>query len=161
MIATVDVGGTKIAVGMVDAQGQLLSRAESPTATEVGYASELDRTATMLAETLAKAGTEITGIGIGSTGPVDPVTGEIGDVGFFPHWRGRNPVRDLERLFHVSVAMENDADVSVLGEAGWNAGKSKARQVHVTVGTGIGAGVILDGQEAGRFDRASKITTKE
>jgi glucokinase len=146
MIAAVDVGGTKIAVGMVDAQGQLLSRAESPTAADAGYARALDRVATMLRATAADAGEEITGIGIGSTGPVDPVTGEIGDVGFFPNWRGENPVRDLERMFHVSVAMENDADSSALGEAGWGAGKGKSRLIYVTVGTGIGVGVILDGQ---------------
>jgi glucokinase len=146
MIAAVDVGGTKIAVGMVDAHGQLLSRAESPTAADAGYAKALDRTAAMLRETAAKAGTEITGIGIGSTGPVDPVTGEIGDVGFFPQWKGENPVRDLERMFHVSVAMENDADAAALGEAGWGAGRNKLRLIYVTVGTGIGVGVILDGQ---------------
>jgi len=55
-------------------------------------------------------------------------------------------VRDLERIFHVSVAMENDADAAALGEAGWGAGKSKSRLVYVTVGTGIGAGIILDGE---------------
>jgi glucokinase len=146
MIAAVDVGGTKIAVGMVDAHGQLLSRAESPTAAEAGYARALERTAAMLRETAAKAGTEITGIGIGSTGPVDPVSGEIGDVGFFPQWKGENPVRDLERIFHVSVAMENDADAAALGEAGWGAGRNKLQLIYVTVGTGIGVGVILDGQ---------------
>ncbi len=146
MIAAVDIGGTKIAVGMVDSKGHLLSRAELPTAADAGYSSALNRIATMLRDTAAQAGAEITGIGIGCTGPVDPVTGEIGDVNFFPHWRGTNPVRDLERIFHVSVAMENDADAAALGEAGWGAGKSKSRLVYVTVGTGIGAGIILDGE---------------
>jgi glucokinase len=88
---------------------------------------------------------EITGIGIGSTGPVYPFTGEFGDVNFFPHWRGRNPVEDLQRIFKVSVAMENDADAAALGEAGWGAGRDKKRLIYVTVGTGIGAGVILEG----------------
>ena len=89
---------------------------------------------------------EITGIGIGSTGPVYPLSGEIGDVNFFPHWRGENPVRDLSEIFAVQVAMENDADAAALGEAGWGAGKNKSRLLYVTVGTGIGAGLILDGQ---------------
>lgn len=146
MIAAVDIGGTKIAIGMVDAQGRLVSRTETPTGADGAYSTALDRIATMLRDTSRQAGAEITGIGIGSTGPVDPVTGEIGDVNFFPHWNGSNPVRDLERMFHVSVAMENDADAAALGEAGWGAGRGKSRLVYVTVGTGIGAGVILDGQ---------------
>jgi glucokinase len=54
-------------------------------------------------------------------------------------------VRDLGQAFNVSVAMENDADAAALAEAGWGAGKDKRRLVYVTVGTGIGSGIILDG----------------
>ena len=90
--------------------------------------------------------TKTSGIGIGSTGPVYPLTGEIGEVNFFPHWKGENPVRDLSRTFEVSVAMENDADAAALGEAGWGAGQNKSRLIYVTVGTGIGTGFVLDGE---------------
>jgi glucokinase len=55
-------------------------------------------------------------------------------------------VEDLARAFNVTVALENDADASALGEASWGAGKDKSRLVYVTVGTGIGGGIILDGQ---------------
>lgn len=146
MIAAVDIGGTKIAVGMVDSDGRVLSRLESPTAPDKGYANALDRIVNMLRAASSSAGAEITGIGIGSTGPVDPFTGEFGAVNFFPNWQGQNPVRDLERRFHVSVAMENDADAAALGEAGWGVGRDKSRLIYVTVGTGIGAGLILDGK---------------
>lgn len=146
MIAAVDIGGTKIAVGLVDDNGCVLSRLETPTHAELGYPGALDRMADLLrkAEQSAKAG--ITGIGIGSTGPVDPFTGEIGDVNFLPGWQGKNIVDDLCRLFRVSVAMENDADASALGEAAWGAGNKKTRLIYVTVGTGIGGGIILDGK---------------
>jgi glucokinase len=77
---------------------------------------------------------------------VYPLTGEIGDVNFFPHWKGENPVRDLAQTFQVKVAMENDADAAALGEAGWGAGQNNGRLIYVTVGTGIGTGFILDGQ---------------
>jgi glucokinase len=145
MIAAVDIGGTKIAVGMVDENGRVLSKHETPTDPAGGYAKALERTTNMLRAVSAEAGQEITGIGIGSTGPVYPFTGEFGDVNFFPHWRGENLVRDLTGTFGVSVAIENDGDAAALGEAGWGAGRNKKRLIYVTVGTGIGAGIILDG----------------
>lgn len=146
MIAAVDIGGTKIAVGMVDENGRVLARTQSPTGAEGAYSDALARTENMLRQVSREANAKITGIGIGSTGPVYPFTGEFGDVNFFPHWRGESPVKDLQRIFNVSVALENDGDAAALGEAGWGAGKDKKRFIYVTVGTGIGAGVILDGR---------------
>lgn len=146
MIGAVDIGGTKIAVGMVDDHGKVLACMQCPTDADVGYSHALGNITEMLRRTAQMGNLEITGIGIGSTGPVYPLSGEIGDVNFFPHWRGENPVRDLSEIFAVQVAMENDADAAALGEAGWGAGKNKSRLLYVTVGTGIGAGLILDGQ---------------
>jgi len=146
LIAAVDIGGTKIAVGMIDNDGKVLARLECPTDADRGYHEALLRIVGMLQATAHTANAQISGIGIGSTGPVYPLTGEIGDVNFFPRWKGENPVRDLVQTFQVKVAMENDADAAALGEAGWGAGRNKSRLVYVTVGTGIGTGFILDGQ---------------
>jgi glucokinase len=145
LIGAVDIGGTKIAVGMIDGDGKVLARLECPTDADRGYPEALRRIVEMLRATAQSANTKISGIGIGSTGPVYPLTGEIGDVNFFPHWKGENPVRELSRIFQVEVAMENDADAAALGEAGWGAGKNKSRLIYVTIGTGIGTGFILDG----------------
>ncbi len=144
-IGAVDIGGTKIAVGMVNENGQVLSKMESPTDPE-RYADGLDRIAAMLRDTAKNAGAEISGIGIGSTGPVDPIAGEFGDVDFLPGWRQKKPVADLQSIFNVRVALENDADAAALAEASWGAGKHKSRLIYVTVGTGIGGGVVLDGE---------------
>lgn len=146
MIAAVDIGGTKIAVGLVDDDGRVLARRETPTSADLGYAKALERTADLLRQAAQAASAEITGIGIGSTGPVDPFTGEIGDVNFLPGWQGSKIVEDLNRFFRVTVAMENDADAAALGEAGWGAGQNKTRLIYITVGTGIGGGIILDGK---------------
>jgi glucokinase len=146
VIGAVDIGGTKIAAGMVDDSGRVLSKTESPTDAHLGYANGLERILGMLRETARHARVEISGIGIGSTGMVYPFSGAFGDVDFLPGWQGNNPVEDLARAFNVKVALENDADASALGEAGWGAGKGKSRLVYVTVGTGIGGGIILDGQ---------------
>ena len=146
MIGAVDIGGTKMAVGVVDGDGKVLSRTESPTEVDRSYEDGLQLVVDMLRKTLQDAGQKIDGIGIGSTGPVNPVTGEFCSVDFLPRWRGKNPVRDLAGIFKVQVALENDADAGALGEAGWGAGKNRSRLVYVTIGTGIGGGIILNGQ---------------
>jgi len=146
MIGAVDIGGTKIATGIVDAEGRVLTRSQVPTNAKEGYRSAIDAVIKMLRAAERETNQKITGIGIGSTGPVYPLTGEIGDVNFFPNWNGENPVKDLERTFQVGVAIENDADAAALGEAGWGAGRSKSRLIYVTVGTGIGVGLIVGGK---------------
>jgi len=146
VIAAIDIGGTKIAVGMVDKEGHVLSKKQFPTDAGRGYPDALERITSGLRETAREAATEISGIGIGSTGPVDPFTGEFGDVDFLTGWQGRNLVHDLGQIFDVPVAIENDADASALGEAGWGAGQNMCRLIYVTVGTGIGGGIVLDGR---------------
>lgn len=145
MIGAVDIGGTKIAVGMVDDNGKVLSRMDAPTDPN-RYSDSIELVAHMLRRTAQKAGGQITGIGIGSTGPVDPIRGEFGDVDFLPGWRGKSPVKDLSSVFNVSVALENDGDAAALAEASWGAGKNRKRLIYITVGTGIGGGIIIDGQ---------------
>jgi glucokinase len=144
MIGAIDIGGTKIAVGIVDHKGKVLSRMEAPTDPN-RYSDSIELIAHMLRKTSLRAGSPIQGIGIGSTGPVDPISGEFGDVDFLPGWRGKSPVKDLAQVFSVQVALENDGDAAALAEAGWGAGKNRKRLIYVTVGTGIGGGIVLDG----------------
>ena len=146
MIGAVDIGGTKIAVGQVDGNGRLLSQLESPTDADRGYEHALRRIEEMLRETAKAAGEEMKGVGIGCTGPVYPLSGEIGNVQFLPGWEGKNLVADLGRIFGTSVAMENDADAVALGEALCGAGRGRKSLIFVTVGTGIGGGIILNDQ---------------
>ena len=154
MIGAVDIGGTKIAVGLVDDCGRLLAKAESPTAGERGYADGLARITQMLRDTSRHLDAEHRGIGIGSTGCVFPFTGEFGDVDFLPSWKGCNPVRDLSREFGVTTALENDGDAAALGEAAWGAARGRSRLIYVTVGTGIGGGIVFDGQLYRGVERA-------
>ncbi len=146
MIGAVDIGGTKVAVGLVDDHGKVLFADQSPTGADCDYGHALDIIVGMLKEAARNSGAELSGIGIGSTGPVNPFTGEFGEVDFLPRWRGKSLVKDLERIFNVTVALENDGDAGALGEAAWGAGKNKSRLIYVTIGTGIGGGIILDGK---------------
>ncbi len=154
MIGAVDIGGTKIAVGIVNGTGKVLSKLETSTEAARAYPNGLEHIIRMLRESARIAQAELTGIGIGSTGWVYPFTGEFGDVDFLPGWKGCNPVKDLAREFNVRVALENDGDAAALGEAAWGAGKGKSRLIYVTVGTGIGGGIILDGQLYRGADRS-------
>jgi glucokinase len=150
LIGAVDIGGTKIAVGMIGEQGRVLSRVEAPTEADRGYPVALQKISEMLREVsrqvvIAETDRAICGIGIGSTGMLYPMTGEFGDADFLPGWERKNPVKDLSHAFGVSAAIENDGDAGALAEAYWGAGRGKSRMVYVTIGTGIGGGVILDG----------------
>lgn len=146
MIGAVDIGGTKIAAGMVDEKGGILCRLESPTQPEHGFDHALARIAAMLREASRRAGAPVTGIGIGCTGPIDPFTGIVGKVDFLPGWEGGNLADGLGSEFKVPVALENDADAAALGEAGWGSGRGKRNFIYVTISTGIGGGIILEGR---------------
>jgi glucokinase len=143
MIAGIDIGGTKIAFGLVDDAGNVISRRDIPVDVDRGPANARDAMLKVMRELQTHGG--FSGIGIGSTGPVDIMTGEFGDVNTLPGWQGWNPMQELADEFHVRIALENDADAAALGEARWGAGRGKRSLIGLTVGTGIGAGIVLNG----------------
>ncbi len=145
MIGAVDIGGTKFAVGIVSETGKIMARNESPSFPERGAKAGISNIIKMLCETLAQAGGTLQGIGVGCTGPVHPITGDLGRIEFLPGWEGINLVNQMQEAFGVRAAIENDADAAALGEAAWGAGRGAERFIYLTVSTGIGGGIILDG----------------
>lgn len=151
-IGAVDIGGTKIAAAVIGERGAILAREEMLTSAPedpgaaMDFDTAMDRVSSMLERVRSSVGVELSGIGIGCTGPVDPLTGEVGEVEFLPGWKGCNPVARLAERFQTGVAMENDADAAALGEAQWGAGRGKKSLICVTVGTGIGGGILLNGE---------------
>jgi glucokinase len=146
MIAGIDIGGTKIAIGLVDDEGAVVAQERVPVNPELGPASASKRIEDVLRKMLRSTALQLDGIGIACTGPVDPISGEMGDVNTLRGWMGWNPVNELSAAFGVRAAMENDADAAALGEARWGVGRGRKSLISITVGTGIGAGVILDGR---------------
>ncbi len=146
LIAGVDIGGTKIAVGVVDETGRVRARTECPTEAERGFADGLRRIITMLRDVEARSGGRLAGVGIGCTGPVYPQRGTIGAVEFLPGWEGAPIVIELERALDLPVAMENDADAAALGEWRWGTGRGTGVFLYVTLSTGIGGGLIVGGR---------------
>lgn len=148
MIGAVDIGGTKIAVGLVSESGAVLGRIETPTDPDGEAAVAVAQITDQLHQLITRvpgAG-RLNGIGIGCTGPVDPLTGLLGRIEFLLNWEGFNLVQALSQAFNVSVALENDADAAALGEAAWGAGRAAKRFIYLTISTGIGGGLVLDGQ---------------
>lgn len=146
MVGAVDIGGTKLALGVVDESGRVIEKAEVPTDAARGFEHAMREISALLRQCALQTDSTLRGIGIGCTGQVDAPTGVLGEVHNLPGWKGSNPVAFLSQEFGVPVALENDADAAALGELYWGSGKSHTPMIYVTVGTGIGVSVILDGK---------------
>ena len=146
VVGAIDIGGTKIAVGVIDDQGRILQKLECPTEPESGFQAGLQRIQQMLKQCVQAAGVPIQGIGVGSAGPIDPFTGIYGRVDNLATWEGSNLMEPLERGFGVRVAVENDGDAAALAEAAWGVGRGKDRFIYVTISTGICGGMVLNGE---------------
>lgn len=145
LIGAVDIGGTKIAVGAVRADGTIVHQSECPTNPERGFSDAMLRINSLIAEVIDTCGI-LDGIGICCPGPLDPFTGIIAEVGTLPGWQGGNLVEGLEKEFRIRVAVENDADAAALAEHKWGTGKGTESFIYITVSTGIGGGNILGSQ---------------
>ena len=146
-IGAVDIGGTKIAAGLVDADGNIIEQESCPTDRDKDYRHGLDQIQSMLAACLARRpGAQLVGVGVGCTGPVDRETGVLGPNSFLPLWEGVSLIVLLQERLGVTAAIENDADAAALGEYFWGAGRGALTCMYVTVSTGIGCGLIADGR---------------
>lgn len=136
----IDVGGTFAKIGLVSPDGEVLESAQIPTAPQRGPADFLRR-----AEGVLRSWS-FASIGLGLAGGVDPQTGTLLFVPNLKGWTGFPFKRALERAYAVPVAVDNDANVAVWG--GYKAAlKGKGRTiVGVTLGTGVGGGLIVDGR---------------
>lgn len=144
--AAVDIGGTKIAVGLVTANGQILEQAQCPSEPERGFENGIERITDLLRNCLERRpGLPVAGLGIGCTGPVDPQSGVLGPNNFLEGWEGQSLQQRLSERLDLPAATENDADAAALAETRWGAGRGAARCIYITVSTGIGGGLVFDG----------------
>ena len=150
----VDVGGTKIAAGVVDEAGKILSRArrESP-ATDSAAMQET------IADLIRELGADhdIEGVGLGAAGFVDVSRATVLFAANLS-WRDEPLKVELERLTGLPVVVENDANAAAWGEFAFGAGADSDDLLLVTVGTGVGGGIVLDGRlHRGTFGIAAEI----
>ena len=164
-IIGVDLGGTNIAAGAMPTDGtREIGMRMAPTHSEEGAEAVVDRIARMIedviAQTQAETGadrSDFLGVGIGSPGPLDRARGI---VIVSPNLAWRNfPLRDeVSKRVSLPAALDNDANCATLGEWWCGAAKGGRNVVGITIGTGIGGGLIFDGKlYHGSSDGAGEI----
>jgi len=151
MYVGVDLGGTKIAAAVVDvASGRVVAEQSIPTNSQAGPDAVLARMAELVLAVCAAAGVPLDGIGaigLGVPGPFDQASGRIVFLlNLVGMWRGV-PVRAiLSRTLPRPIVLINDARAFVLAEATFGAGRGQPTVVGLTMGTGIGGGIVIDGR---------------
>jgi glucokinase len=147
LVVGVDVGGTKVAAGLVDRDGEIRTQTRAPM---VGNGEASDGLAAVVSaiDVLlphdAQIRNLIRGIGICSPGPLDPMTGVVVNPPNLPCWRNFPLAAKIAEIYHVPVKIENDANAAALAEAYWGAGRGYRHIFYAGIGTGIGTGIVFE-----------------
>ena len=143
--AGIDLGGTFIKCGIVDEKGNLIAKDKIPTGKERGY-TEIARDMAHLAKRLAEnAHVELTAVGIGSPGTIDSANGVIVYSNNIA-WKNVPLGESIRKKLQLSVSVTNDANAAALGESWRGAGKDYKNIILITLGTGVGGGIGLNGR---------------
>jgi glucokinase len=149
LVVGVDIGGTKVAAGLVNRNGEIKAQIRTPMVANrepgeglAAVVSAID----MLLGSDPKARTLIRGIGICAPGPLDPATGVVINPPNVPCWRNFPLAAEVEKIYRVPVKVENDANAAALAEAYWGAGRGYRHIFYAGIGTGIGTGIVFDGR---------------
>lgn len=144
-----DIGGTKLAAGVVRADGTVLSSAVCPTDVDEGPRAVLDRLFALGEKVLAAAGThpdDLLGTGIGCGGPLDSDTGVLLRPPHLPGWIDVPVVRLAGERYGVPAVLDNDGTAGAAGEWRFGAGRGCRHLLYLTVSTGIGGGLVVNGR---------------
>jgi len=149
LVIGVDIGGTKVAAGVVDAHGRILAHTRAPmnchASAEEGLASVLSAIESLCAQDPSNR-SKIKCIGICAPGPLDPRTGVIVNPPNVPCWRDFPLADEVAKHYSAHVKVDNDANAGGLAEHLWGAGRGYRNVFFATIGTGIGTGIVLDGK---------------
>lgn len=144
-----DIGGTKLAAGVVDGSGAVRSFEVASTRPEQGSERGLERLFSLGRRAVEEAGlswSEIGAVGIGSGGPLDTARGVLVAPPHLPGWREVPIVALAGEAFRLPVALENDATAAAAGEHRYGAGAGTRHMVYLTISTGVGGGIVIDGK---------------
>jgi glucokinase len=143
-----DIGGTKLAAGVVDENGVVHSFVVAPSRADEGSEPTLERLFELGRQAVAESGLEwdaIQAVGIGSGGPLDAERGILIAPPHLPGWRNVHVSELAARSYQRPVSLENDATAAAAGEHRWGAGAGVSNMVYLTISTGVGGGVVIDG----------------
>ncbi len=143
----IDVGGTAIKGGLVTKTGEVLRRETIPTESRRGPGQVVGRIAALVAsQRQTPRGADVTAVGLGVPGIIRRREGVVVASPNLPGWENLPLARLVEAATGLKVLLENDANAAALGEFICGAGRGAGSMVMLTLGTGIGSGIILDGK---------------
>jgi len=145
----VDVGGTKVAAGLVNVHGEILARTRRPMVADGDAAAGLNSVTGAIDALLAEnpdARKTVHGIGICAPGPLDPHSGVVINPPNLKCWRNFPLADEVSRRYGLAAKVDNDANAAALAEFLWGAGQGFKNVFYACIGTGIGTGIILDGR---------------
>jgi glucokinase len=147
-VLALDIGGTKLAAGVVNRAGDVLSFVRTPTHVEEGPDAVVERLLKLGHEALDASGREagVAAVGIGCGGPLDPVTGRVQGPPGLPGWDDVPIVDLVSGAYDRRAFLENDATAGALGEYHFGSWGGVRHLLYLTVSTGVGGGLILDGR---------------
>lgn len=138
----IDIGGTAVKYGLLTEKGDILEGGEFPTEGKKGVDNLFINICGVIDKYLEK---DILGIAVSGTGQIDGSIGKvIGGSPIIPGWIGTNLVEKLEKKYNLPAVLENDVNCAALGEKWLGAGKDAKDFICLTIGTGIGGGIILN-----------------
>jgi glucokinase len=149
VVAAVDLGGTKIRSLIVDAHGAILGLDDRPTEAETGPEAVMERLVTSVLSALAATGgspADLSGIGVAAPGPLDLERGLVLEAPNLPGWHDVPVAAVLGERLGCPTSLENDANAAAVGEHRFGAGQGIDNMIYLTISTGIGGGLILNGQ---------------
>ncbi|HEY6766813.1 MAG TPA: ROK family protein [Candidatus Sulfotelmatobacter sp.] len=141
----VDIGGTKVAVGMVDRNGRILSQMRHPMVANSSPDAALKAVISAIdAIRAAERLDTISEIGLAAPGPLDPKTGVVINPPNLPCWRNFPLAAKVAETYGATVKLDNDANAAALAETLWGAARGYRYVFYATIGTGIGTGIVFD-----------------
>ena len=143
-ILAIDIGGTMVKYGLVSSGGEILSTDKIETEAEKGLENILNKIDNIFKR--YKENNPV-GVAVSGTGQINGIIGKvIGGNPIIPNWIGANLVKILEEKYNLPAVLENDVNCVALGEKWIGAGKDLSNFICLTIGTGIGGGIILNNQ---------------
>ena len=145
----IDVGGTNVKIALVDEKGKIKYSNSVPTRAEMGYEYTVNNIKQAIYDLLKETKLEpknIEGIGFGFPGQVDYKSGIVRLAPNIPGWVDVPIAKLIEDEFHIPTRVDNDVRCAALGELNFGAGKGCENLICITVGTGIGSGLIVNGK---------------
>ncbi|MGA7755160.1 MAG: ROK family protein [Candidatus Sulfotelmatobacter sp.] len=143
-ILGVDIGGTKVAVGIVGVDGTILTQGRKPMVSNGTAEAGFEAVTSAIDSMIPEAPGGFRSIGICAPGPLDPKTGVVLNPPNLPCWRNFPLADKVAEKYRVPVRVDNDGNAAALAETRWGAARGFRYVFYATIGTGIGSGIVFD-----------------